>query len=262
VLRSPVDRLRQPAYTGADRCLPCTAVNLLFVAAGALAVGLVAPLAGGAVAVLGVGAVWLRGYVVPGTPTLTRRYLPERVLALFGKSPAAPPEGDPTERLAALGAVSGGEPTLADGFRAAWSDRAAAVADGDALRAAAGEVLSVDPGAVSVTRPQEGGVALEVDGRWVGGWPSRTALAADLATELTLAGTGWEALDRVERADLAARLRGLAEHCPVCGTATSVSEDTVTSCCGSAAVVAVSCPGCEARLAEFDPSPRAFAAGR
>jgi hypothetical protein len=264
-VRSIVQRLRQPAYTGANRCLPCTVVNLVVVAGGAVLAGLLAPVAGAVVAVLGVGAVWLRGYVVPGTPTLTRRYLPEPVLALFGKSPAPgePPEGDPTEKLAALGVVAGEEPALTRGFRAEWADRAADIAvDDAALRTTAGEVLSADPDAVALTHPEEGGVALEVDGSWVGGWPSRTALAADLATERTLAGDAWAGLDRLERVDLAARIRGLADRCPACGTGTTVSEDTVTSCCGSAEVVAVSCPGCEARLAEFDPSPQAFAPGR
>jgi hypothetical protein len=152
---------------------------------------------------------------------------------------------------------------LTRGFRAEWTDRAADIAGDDtALRAAAGEVLSADPDAVALAHPEEGGVALELDGSWVGGWPSRTALAADLATEQTLAGDAWAGLDRLERADLAARVRGLADRCPVCGSPTAVSEDTVASCCGSAEVVAVTCPGCEARLAEFDPSPRAFAPGR
>jgi hypothetical protein len=187
------------------------------------------------------------------------------VLAWFGKAPGAatPPEGDPLEQLRALGVLDADEPTLAPGFRSRWGATAADLArDPDALRSAAAEVLSVDSGTVAVTRPEDGGVTLTVDGSWVGGWPSRVALAADMATELTLAGPGWNGLERVERADLAARIRGLCDRCPACGAPTDAADDTVTSCCGSADVVAVECRDCGARLAEFDPSPSAFAPGR
>lgn len=265
MVTSPFDALRQSAYTGQNRCLPCTVLNLLVVAIGSVLIGLIVPSAGPVVAIFGVGAVWLRGYLVPGTPMLTKRYLPRRVLAWFGKAPGAatPPEGDPLEQLRALGVLAADEATLASAFQARWQATAADLAgDPAALRSAAAEVLSVDPDAVAVTRPEAGGVVLTVDGSWVGGWPSRAALAADMATELTLAGPGWAGLERVERADLAARIRGLCDRCPACDAPTDASEDTVTSCCGSADVVAVECRDCGARLAEFDPSPSAFAPGR
>ena len=83
-----IERLERPEYTGENRCGACTAVNLL------LAAGLAALLgrrnrALGLLAFLGSAAlVYLRGYLVPGTPELTKRYLPEAVLALFGKDEA------------------------------------------------------------------------------------------------------------------------------------------------------------------------------
>ncbi len=84
-----LERLRQPAYTGSNRCLPCTALNLgLAAVIGGLLgrrnrwLGL---LAMGVAVVL----ITLRGYLVPGTPTLTKRYLPARLLAWFGNKPTA-----------------------------------------------------------------------------------------------------------------------------------------------------------------------------
>jgi hypothetical protein len=82
-------RLRQPAYTGENRCIPCTAVNLgialvLTVIAGFLAIGLAV-----IVFLVSVLAIALRGYLVPGTPALTKRYLPDSILARFDKHPAA-----------------------------------------------------------------------------------------------------------------------------------------------------------------------------
>jgi hypothetical protein len=65
------DALRRPEHTGDRRCWPCTLVNAVLVAAGALLLarrhgrttGAFAAAAGGAL-------IALRGYVVPGTPTV------------------------------------------------------------------------------------------------------------------------------------------------------------------------------------------------
>ncbi|AGB38234.1 hypothetical protein [Natronococcus occultus] len=82
-----VDILRQPEYTGENRCTPCTALN----AAIAAAIGAVLARRSRAAGLVAVGvsaaAIWLRGYLVPGTPELTKRYLPSSVLRLFGKDP-------------------------------------------------------------------------------------------------------------------------------------------------------------------------------
>ena len=263
-LSSLVTRFRDPVYTGPNRCWPCSVVNVAFVALGAVAAGVVAPAAGVAVGVIGLAAVWLRGYVVPGTPTLTRRYLPASVRTWFGKaSSRRPPDAAaPADRLTQLGVLRSDDPQLAPGFRDPWATTAAALAGDDrSIRRAAAETLS-SPSAEVALDDDGDGVTLTVGGEWTGQWPSRTALAADLATELTLSDSGWTGLERTERADLAARIRALAATCPVCDAATTVSEDTVDSCCGSAEVVTVTCPDCSARLAEFDPSPATFAAGR
>jgi len=90
-------RFKNPEYTGANRCLPCTVVNTLIAAVLAVGVGVgvgtVAGAAPGAVTGLAafgvsVAAIYFRGYLVPGTPTLTKRYFPPWLLALFGKGRA------------------------------------------------------------------------------------------------------------------------------------------------------------------------------
>jgi hypothetical protein len=91
-----ISRFRQPEYTGENRCLPCTAVNTLLAAglSGAVAAGglvVTTPVVGAVagVAVLGVSllSIYLRGYLVPGTPELTKRYFPPWLLRAFGKEP-------------------------------------------------------------------------------------------------------------------------------------------------------------------------------
>jgi hypothetical protein len=131
-------RLRLPEYTGENRCLPCTAVNvaLALTGAGALAAfGRPGFAAGGLAA--GLAVIWLRGYLVPGTPELTKRYLPERVLRLFGKGgePAAPAAIDAESYLLSAGVLvetpDGTDLAFAPWFASAWD----AALDGMRLRA-------------------------------------------------------------------------------------------------------------------------------
>ncbi|TYL38456.1 hypothetical protein CV102_11675 [Natronococcus pandeyae] len=79
--------LRQPEYTGENRCAPCTILNLGIAGAIGVAVARRSRLAGALVVGLSAAAIYLRGYLVPGTPELTKRYLPPSVLRLFGKEP-------------------------------------------------------------------------------------------------------------------------------------------------------------------------------
>ncbi|MEZ3164744.1 hypothetical protein ABNG03_12005 [Halorubrum sp. RMP-47] len=87
------DRIREPAYTGENRCLPCTVVNGVFAVALTAAAMVFGPVIAAVVLVASMGSIYYRGYLVPGTPELTKRYLPDRVLRLFGKAPKGPRDG-------------------------------------------------------------------------------------------------------------------------------------------------------------------------
>lgn len=82
-----VDGLRQPEYTGENRCEPCTVLNLFVAAVFGALVARRSRLGGLLALAVSVGAIYLRGYLVPGTPTLTKQYLPPSVLRWFGKDP-------------------------------------------------------------------------------------------------------------------------------------------------------------------------------
>lgn len=93
--RSPnvVDGLRKPEYVGENRCLPCTVVNVAIAVVGSALLAARSRhrrgrLLAGAVLGGSLAAIYLRGYLVPGTPALTKRYLPDPVLAAFDKEPA------------------------------------------------------------------------------------------------------------------------------------------------------------------------------
>jgi hypothetical protein len=121
---SIVERVRQPEYTGENRCIPCTLANgviavVLAAAVGAVWWALVAPGVGAAVAaavVLFASAlsIWLRGYLVPGTPELTKRYFPDWVLAKFDKGPTTAGGGMAAGAGAGGGAGSTGDEAGAD----------------------------------------------------------------------------------------------------------------------------------------------------
>lgn len=82
-----IERLRQPEYTGDNRCVPCTILNVLIAALLTAVVAVVSLPAAPIVLGLSLAAIYVRGYLIPGTPTLTKRYFPDRVLAAFDKAP-------------------------------------------------------------------------------------------------------------------------------------------------------------------------------
>lgn len=81
-----INTVRQEAYTGENRCGPCTALNIGIAAVLGVIVSRSSKRSGIVVAGLSALCIYFRGYLVPGTPTLTKRYLPERVLRWFGKA--------------------------------------------------------------------------------------------------------------------------------------------------------------------------------
>ena len=276
-------RLGQPEYTGENRCLPCTVVNGIIAAlAGAFvaAVGawlgspLLGAATGGAVVVFSAGAIYLRGYLVPGTPTLTKRYLPERVLRWFGKEPLAgtapgttarAPSGefgreavDPERVLLDVGALeecqAGEDLCLAAEFRTTWYAEIERVEAADADRERLLELLDLDGAGVTFREYGDAFTAL-VDDRTVGTWESRGAFLADLGAATILADRldDWSDLSVAARSQLLGGLRLFVDECPRCGGAPAFDTETVASCCSTHEVAAVECEDCGARLFESSP---------
>ena len=269
VVSGVVSRLKRPEYVGENRCVPCTVANvgiagLASVVVGATAWTAATPTVGvgiGGVILLGcLTAIYFRGYLVPGTPELTRRYFPERLLGLFGKEPviqdAADGDVDQERVLMGVGALElckdGEDLCLVDDFRRAWyaeMDRVAAEADFDGLLS----IVSVDSGTVTV---EEHGATVQpqVDGRFAGVWKSRAALQADVAGAELLSDRldGWSALDPHDRHALLAGLRLFMDECPNCGGTPALGAETVETCCASRDVRTLECPDCGSRLFETE----------
>jgi hypothetical protein len=247
-IRSVGDRLRRPEYTGENRCLPCTVVNVcLTVVAAAAATVPLGPPGGLAVLLVGLGAVYFRGYLVPGTPTLTMRYFPPWLLELFGKELELRETLVPVEGVAVRATAEGGR--LIDSFADAWDDRIERMRDAGVSDDDVATLLGVEE-ASSVS----GDVAYVVDGG-LRRWLSESALLADAAGAAVLdarGGEAWEALSPDERVATLRDLRKLLTYCPRCGGDLDEEEtETVETCCTeSERVLMATCLDCDVRLIE------------
>ena len=247
--------------------MPCTIVNLLIAGGLSLALAVASPLLGAVALVASVATIYLRGYLVPGTPALTKQYLPDRVLAWFDKAPAptgeyavhADPDDDVDVEVALLdlGVVEenedGTDLRLTPAFAESWHDAIERLRDGEAARFALADLLGVDEDRVALTA-RGSAVAAAVDGEEVGRWESRAAFVADVAAERVLGGrvSGWTELSIERRSRLLSSLRVFLERCPDCDGRVAIREETVESCCRSRRVVAGACQNCGTRLFEID----------
>lgn len=274
-LKQTFDTFRQPEYVGENRCLPCTVVNLAIalVAAGA-SIALFeaggaprsASLSAGALIFLSsVAIVYFRGYLVPGTPTITKRYLPARVLRLFGKTVRSgrdEAENVDTETvLLKAGALKPCDDRddlcLIPSFRTAWYDRIDTFAETDpglgGLLERGDLAGTARRSGVTFDRQGDAYVA-SVDDTQIAQWASWAAYIADAAAaaELQNRYAGWHAMTFRERTDIAGALRLWVERCPACGGTVEMGKETVESCCRERTVLASSCAKCGSRVFEAD----------
>ena len=269
------DWLRQPEYVGTNRCLQCTIVNVIIAGLLAVLFGLLALPLGIAVFVGSLSVIYFRGYLVPGTPTITRRYFPARVLSWFGKRPpvtdgagidgprraitSADSDREPDEtarRLLTAGIV---EPCadeddlcLDPAFREQWWRRIDQCRDTGTARKRLAAAIEVDPQALTLDGAEadsrsRSGFTVSYDGDTIARWPSQGAFLADLAADPTLAEwmSDWNDLPDRSRTELLVRLRALLTECPACDRELQQNVESVSTCCGGGLrKVSIECPAC------------------
>lgn len=274
-----LDRFRNREYTGSNRCLPCTVVNLLLAAVGAgvmVRVSLVGGVLCFAVFLL---LIYFRGYLVPGTPRLTARYFPAWILRVFDKQP---PQTDTVGRTSTLERLNTAEndsdvdpeiilelagvidsdigqngPSLSSSFDSQWQSRIEEVADNsESQRQELTRTLGSAEASIAFIDTEKGVIA-DADGTWVGTWPSRPALAADIAAEPLLQNTvdEWFDFDDGTRGTILQRLRMFVDTCPTCsGTVSSDTEYQSISCCRSVEYSHHRCDACGATIVRKEVS--------
>lgn len=256
--------LRNPRYTGENRCWPCTVLNL----------GLVA-LVGGGVALAwnnvvasivlasGTAAITLRGYAVPGTPQLTGR-LPDRVLKQFGKeSGSISPNADSVRSVQDLGLLEPGDDTirLVESVREEYERRARdLVSDREHLEAAVVRTFA-EVEEVSVNRSlggDENWFAKDSDGDLVLKWEARPVVAMDIAAETVLAERvpSWSEYGPNHRSKSRALLRRGSRTCPACGSDFEPDSRSEVVCCGGRSLVGtLRCPACSYAVVDENDLP-------
>ena len=258
------DRLKNPKYTGENRCLPCTAVNVVLAVVLAVVLGLIVDGTSARSSVIGpvvfVGSlviIYLRGYLIPGTPWLTKRYLPEWVLKTFDKAETHTESTlDPESELRELGLVEIDaeidDLALTSVFTDAWFEAIANRTTSDAaIEMGVATLLAIDPEDLEVAEQVTSFTAIH-DGTVVARWESRAACRADIAGAIVLnrIDPTWSHRSIIEQMELLATLRLFLETCPSCGGEVSLEHQIVESCCRSRDVLAMSCTTCFARLVE------------
>ncbi|WP_158059612.1 hypothetical protein [Halorussus halophilus] len=221
----------------------------------------------GTVLVAALATIYLRGYLVPGTPTLTRRYLPTRVQQWFGKPrPGGPPQhGGKPERGTRVSpeavlddagvlteCVSRDDVCLTDDFEARWRDAIDELRGSElSRRSALAELLGISTheltfGTVDGTET----VFAEANGERVGQWLSTGALVADLGAARAFEDwyPEWSTLEMNDRGTVLSVLRVFLTQCPTCDGDVVMGETTTDDCCSSQDQFTVQCDSCETRL--------------
>jgi hypothetical protein len=262
--------VRQPEYTGENRCWACTVANtgIAVVASVALWAVLAYPAglatwsvpAAAVLFVVSIGSIWLRGYLVPGTPTLTKRYFPDRVLRWFDKAPEphrSAADIDVERELMAAGILEECETVddlcLDDAFGDAWRARIETIREDEVSPELLRDFFPVDVSDLEFD-VREDAVMARMDGTLVAQWESDAALIADAAAADVFQDRydEWDTYTFDAQFELVGGLRLFLERCPNCDGPIAFGEDVVESCCREIEVVAMSCADCDARLFEAE----------
>jgi hypothetical protein len=255
--------LRQPEYTGENRCGLCTILNVIIAATIAGLVGLRSPSGGLFFFLLFATTIYFRGYLIPYTPELTKRYFPDWILAYFDHHEVGTPqqstspavEYDPEIVLREAGAIdrceSGTDLCLTTDFKRDLYTTITRLKTDGTERSALASVLDVDAENLDFIEYGEAFAAF-FDDQKAGQWESRAAFLADVAAADVLSDRydSWAELPPPERGGVLGALRVFLTECPSCGGPVSFGRETVESCCREVEVVAVTCESCGARVFE------------
>lgn len=261
---------KRPEYTGENRCLPCTTVNSIIAVLIAAGVTLVNPFIGISVLVVEAVLIYYRGYLIPGTPELTKRYMPAWALKLFGKTPVeehAQPTSpnqepstdagqlDPIEVLEEIGVATetedGTDLTLTSSFqnRLDRQDITTPTEDaGKIFTELFGSVTIEDTDATFHLTHSDRGIILT--------WPSHAAMLGDakIAQALTETDTHFTERDEMNQLQLIQSTRTLLETCPACNGSLSFSQEERETCCQTYTASVLSCDACDSTFLEVNES--------
>lgn len=264
---SVLGKLKQQEYIGENRCLPCTTVNIAIGAGVSAALAKRSKILGGIALGGSVIAIYFRGYLVPGTPEFTKRYMPKKALELFGKSPTLGGRTREAEKSQDMKAEvdienllldaniatqtsDGSDLVLSPSFRSDWDQQITEVkSEGIHINKIIND-LELEQGSYTITEHDEARV-LERNNDMIGKWPSEAALIIDIAAANIISGwiDGWSDLNGIQQGKLLNSLRIFIDECPS-GEDVKIGTDIVESCCSEHEVITGECAGTGERVFE------------
>lgn len=220
-------------------------------------IGWVSVPAGTGFLVLAFVVIALRGYLVPGTPELTKRYMPYRIHRLFDhRSPKVDGEDEFLERTlidwqVIVPCAAEDDVCLTDQVRDAFRERIIEFRETGVDEADIAPMFDADPGDIRLL-PRSPPQVRYGTGRTR--WPSKAALLADVAMANVLSESvpEWEETPLQQRGPILAGLRPFLESCPTCDGTTELDEKVVESCCRRDEVLRIQCTDCRATIFEVD----------
>ncbi len=244
--------IRQDEFTGENRCLPCTVVNLII---SALLAGIIGYYSRG-IGIIGFGLsallIYLRGYLIPKTPYITQEYFPDSVLRAFGKSSGHADDKEVEQLMEDLDILKPEDDadtsTLNPSFEKQWRQRLK-----DRKNKTSGKniisQLFLPENEFEVKSDSEKMAAM-ANGQIVGRWPSKVSRVVDVISDRTLRDYAqrWEHLGPQTRLQILFALRKFVKVCPNCGGQITTQTIEVDSCCGPVPVIEAQCTDCSKLL--------------
>lgn len=266
-----VSALRRSAYTGENRCWPCTLVNVVVLAAVCGALVFAWPPLSVVVGVAGVATIWLRGYLLPYTPRFAPQLVDRLPVDPFHSDGDREPgsladPGEETDGEAVLESLleagvlepAGEDLEVAAAFRDRWDEEMATLRDRE-TEALADAALEATPAASDAEAVYQGGREYVVlsdgsDDVAAESWLRRPTAIAEVAAVRAQAGMG---VPRDRRVAAANALCMFLSACPDCGG--PVEELVAGGCCGPPPTTAdgeprtaMVCTECGAHLHVFE----------
>lgn len=248
--------LKQPNYTGENRCLPCTILNSLIAIAIASVFSYYNTVAGAITFLLCFVIIYLRGYLVPYTPELTKRYFPSWLLTLFQKggqnrrarSSEIVPEQFLIKEQILVPYTDQDDLFLSNEFSAQFRDfstkETSEMVDDDQLRV----IFGYENKAVSYSQLDDT-VIVCLDGQIVAEWDSDIAFLSDIISGTILSkNTKWKEISIMDRVNILKGIRIFIPVCPKCGHPTTTNIQPVETCCDRYKSVVVGCEQCDEPL--------------
>ncbi len=266
-----LDTLRSQAYTGPHRCLPCTIVNIVILGVVTASVGYVlGPVVAVPLAVVGGAVIWLRGYLLPGTPYFGAHIVARVPLDAFHtEKPIATPEPSPSrndidppafvDSCITHGIVREGDGHigLVRAFRKQWRREIRTVRgfSDAALKTNLETALPWVSESELIEHQGSSWIVLSDESERVENesWLPVAIAIADLAAIRVLRNYASD-MDHGRRIVAVGPLRSFLERCPLCET--PVEATSVDSCCGSPHRIetesdrVLACPECDEIIAE------------